>query len=159
MRKKAFGVIAAAVATSATMLVSKTMADNTLDYEPVLTVIGDGNTYVANTGVTTSIQVFDNSTPNQAAPVASANFTSTATGLLNTNSTVEGSIENNPSVIDAAASGNPYIGTAYAFSAGYQGTDVTAGVVGAANRVVGYTTVTATSVTNPTIGGTQGPLA
>jgi hypothetical protein len=143
-------VIALAAATGAAGLVSRDASGGIL-YDPVVTVVGDGvNAASGSAGNTATISVYNNTVPNQPAPVASQAYT----GLVNTDSSVEGDLQNNGAVADAAAAGLPYAGTALVFSAGYAGSDGTASVLSTANRQTGQAVVTAASV-NTSLGVSQ----
>ena len=134
---------AVVVATTATSF----SASAAILYNPVVAQVGDGIKIGSGSGVTTTIETFTNSVANQSAPVASLAYT----GLVNTNSSVEGMLSNSPSIADAAAAGQAFTGTALIYSAGYAGTDTTAAVTTTANRVIGVVTVGANSLSNATI--------
>jgi hypothetical protein len=91
----------------------------------------------------------------QASPVSSVSFNSGSSGtrLVDTyNSTTEGCLANNEALSGAAALGQSYVGTGYAYVAGYDAATGTAGVAtGTANRVVGNVAVTAGSVSNAVV--------
>jgi len=146
MKKRSMAAIAAAVGAIAAIIPSRVNADSTIDYDPVVTVVGDGSALSAGNGYTTSIDVFNNSVAGQVSPLASQSYS----GLITTDSTAEGALANNPAVADAAAAGTSYGGAAYVFSAGYSGTDNTA--TSTVNRVVGNMTVSSAGITNPTLG-------
>jgi hypothetical protein len=157
MKNRVFAVLAAAVAVTVSMEITSQAA---IIYNPVVTLVGDGNAIASGAGVTTSIQLFKNSVSAQSAPVASISYN----GLVTTNSTVEGMLSNSPALADAAAAGLPYSGTGYVFSAGYAGSDGAAGVVGngtttGVNRVVGYVQVGVNSLTNATVAASQSNTA
>ncbi len=120
-------------------------------FNPVVSQVGDGNTIGSGVGVTTSLAIYQNSVANQASPVTSMNYS----GLVNTNSTVEGQISNSPSLADAAAKGQAFSGTGFIFNAGYAGSDGATAVTTTANRVVGFMTVGAGTLSSPTIGASQ----
>src|SRR5262249_21736905 len=120
-------------------------------YNPVVTIVGDGNAIPAGTGVTTTIELFQSSQANQSSPVASLSYT----GLVNSNSSVEGALSNNPALADAAAAGQTYSGIGYVYSAGYAGSDQTLSVTTVPNRVVGYMQVAPNSLSGATLGPTQ----
>ena len=127
-------------------------------YNPVVTVVGDGTT-TGGAGVTTSINVYNNSVAGQAAPISATSYNSGATGTRLVNSfsaTSEGSLTNNPGISDAAAKGLSYAGTAYVYNGGYDAADGTAGIVAAAtNRSLGQVNVTASLATGATVLQTQ----
>jgi len=124
-------------------------------YNPVVDLIGDGTTTVAGTGYTAADEIYFANFANQVTPVASNNYSGTASGLVTENSSASGELTNNQEVANAAAAGTQYLGTDFVFNGGYAGTDGTATVTsGNATREVGYMTVTSNSLT-PTIGATQ----
>jgi hypothetical protein len=152
MRKTIFCYVSIVLLTISTFsaLNSQAFGSNIL-YNPVVTLIGNGGTIPSGTGVTTTLELFQNSQANQPSPVASLSYS----GLVNSNSTVEGALSNNPALADAAAAGQSYSGTGYVFSAGYAGSDPTASVTTVPNRVVGYMTVGANSLSSATLGPSQ----
>jgi hypothetical protein len=148
-------VVTFAAAAATVGLVKKVQAD--ILYAPVVTQVGDGTTALSSAGATTTIQVYQPSVANQPSPVAQLAYGNG--NLVNTgNSTTEAALVNNPTLMDDAAAGLPYTGTAYIFSGGYAANDGTAAVDGtaaAAGRVAGSMIVTSSSVGSPAINVTQ----
>src|SRR5262249_22145615 len=136
-------------------------ASGAIIYNPVVTMIGDGTTIVSGQGRTTTLRVYANTTPSQAAPLSQLAFNSGASGtrLVNSDSaTSEGALSNNPGTADAAAAGTAYSGTIYTYSAGYEAPNGTAAVIGTAanaNRVVGYMNATGNTLSSATNGASQ----
>lgn len=130
-------------------------------YRPVVTVVGDGTVATSGNGYTTSVYLYSNSVANQAAPLSSTSYNSSASGtrLVNsTSATSEGALSNNPGLSDKAALGQSYSGTGYAYSAGYDAANNTSAVNGAATnakRALGDVQVSATSVSGATVLQTQ----
>ncbi len=130
-------------------------------YQPVVTAIGDGTVATSGNGYTTSVYLYSSNTANQAAPVSSTSYNSSASGtrLVNsTSATSEGALSNNPGVSDKAALGQSYSGTAYAYSAGYDAANNSSSVNSAATnakRSLGDVQVTGTSVSGATVLQTQ----
>lgn len=145
--------------TAAALAAVASSASAALIYNPVVTMIGDGNAIVSGQSRTTTLQVYANTVPG--APLSSLAYNSGSTGTRLTNSdsaTSEGALSNNPGTADAAAAGVAYGGAIYTFSAGYDAPNATASVNGtAANapRVVGYMNATNNTLTSPTIGASQ----
>jgi PEP-CTERM motif len=148
MKVRSLAILAAVVGTTAAISFH---ASADVLYNPVVAQVGDGSAIGSGAGVTTTIETFTNSVANQPAPVASLAYT----GLVNTNSTVEGMLSNSPSIADAAAAGQAFTGTAFVYSAGYAGSDNTAAVTTTASRVVGSVAVGANSLSNAAIDVTQ----
>ena len=125
-----------------------------LFYDPIVTVVGNGTTPVSGTGYTTAIHLYKHSLAAQAAPTSSVAYNDGTSGLRLVNSataTSEASLTNNPGLADLAAKGLPFVGTGYAYSAGYDAANVTANVNSSgtnANRSVGRVDVAFDSVTN-----------
>lgn len=129
-------------------------------YNPVVTMIGDGTAVVSSQSRTTTIQVYANSIPAQAAPLSQLAFNNTTPGSRLTNSdsaTSEGMLSNNPGTADAAAVGAPYGGTVYTYSAGYDAANQTANVstTALAPRSVGYMIATNNTMSGATVPVTQ----
>lgn len=124
------------------------LASASIIYNPVVTVVGDGNTTASGNGYTDSVYIYNKNVPSQAAPLSSTAYNSSASGtrlVISASATSEGSLTNNPGVADAAAKGLFYPGAQYVFSAGYDAADGTAAVNGAtanANRSFGRAVVT-----------------
>ncbi len=154
MYKSRTAVLMMAVAGAS--LLAAASAPAAIIYSPVVTQVGDGSTALsATTAVTTTIQVYQPSVANQLAPVAQAAY---GNGVLvnAANSTTEGQLTNNPALADAAASGQAYTGPAYVFSGGYSSSDGTTGIAAStASRVVGYMTVSSSTVSGAAIGATD----
>ncbi len=145
-------VTIATLACVATVFSLKT-ASAALLYNPIVTVVGDGVT-TGTAGATVTIDLFNNSVAAQVSPVSTVSYNSGSTGtrLVDAYSaTTEGSLANNGALSDAAALGQSYVGTGYAYSAGYDAQTGTATVATTANRVVGNVTVTAGSLSNATV--------
>jgi fibronectin-binding autotransporter adhesin len=169
MRRKSMTLIATAAAATVAGITSNSQAQYVY-YRPIVSLVGDGTLSDANDfGALTTIQAFNYApssqsgvgATNQTSPIAAFGYAdNNSTGpsgslVTAANSTTEGDLENNPALDDAATAGLPYSGTAYAFSGGYQGSDGTANInaaAAAANRVVGYMSVTGNYVSSGTIG-------
>ena len=160
-RRYIFGTALAGVAmTGVAGLINR--ADAAVIYSPVVTQVGDG-TNGGTIGVTTTIQDWQPNIANQSSPVAQLAYGNSAStissDLVNTaDSSTEAGLTNNPALTAAAISGQPYTGTAYTYSGGYAASDGQSAVNGtatAANRVVGYMSVTSNSVSGATIGASQ----
>jgi hypothetical protein len=140
-RKVMLGYAAAIAAGTLASISAKSSAG--ILYDPVVVTVGDGvSNATGSAGSTTTIAAYNNSIANQSSPLASQAYT----GLVNTDSTVEGDLQNNGPLADAAAAGLPYTGTAYVFDAGYAGSDGTAGVLTSAARQTGQAIVSSNSV-------------
>src|SRR5262245_49123333 len=98
------------------------IASATILYNPVVSQVGDGTAVVSGQGRTTTISIYQNTTPNQLAPASSLAFPSAANSprLINSDSaSSEANLSNNPAISDKAAKGLPYSGNAYTYSSGY----------------------------------------
>ncbi len=145
---------------SAAFLFGQTAAASLL-YDPIVTVVGSGAAPVSGTGYTTAIHLYKHSVTGQAAPTSSVAYNDGALGsrlVTSGTATSEGSLTNNPALADLAAKGLPYVGTGYAYSAGYDAANATANVNSSgtnANRSVGRIDVAFDSLTNARVLQTQ----
>ena len=147
--------------SSATLLVAiaivagPSISSAALNFNPVVTTLGDGSTTLSSAAAATAIRVYQTGTAAQAAALASTSYNSSGSSPRLTNSgsaTSEATLSNNPAVTTAAAAGAVYSGNAYAFSGGYDANVGTTGVVAsAADRVVGAVTVTNSSAAGATV--------
>ncbi len=149
----AIAVVCVVCAMTATL---KTAAADTLYYNPVVEVVGNGSGALTSAGWPVAIDVFQNSTSGQLSPTSSAAFGSTdGSSMVNSgNSTSEGALANNPLLTTMAALGQSYTGSAaYVYDAGY---GTVAGAAGVATSTtipteVGQVTLTGGAATAPTI--------
>jgi autotransporter-associated beta strand protein len=169
MRRKPLAMIAAAAASTVVGIAPKTQAQ-TVFYRPVVTLVGDGTATDDPTftpanllGATATVQVYNYG--QTGAFLAENAYDSTTAGdpnlLVNTaSSTTEATLTNNPMTADDATSGVQYPANtpSYVYSSGYAGTNQEAGINGAttaANRVVGYMSITGNTVSSGTVGLTE----
>jgi hypothetical protein len=149
MMNRKFVKLAAAMACVAVAMTAslKTASADTLYYNPVVEVVGNGSGALTNATTPVAIEVFQNSTAGQLVPSSSAAYaTSGGTELLNSGTaTSEGALANNPLVPTQAALGQSYTGSAaYVYNAGY---DMPLGSPGIASSTSGYTAAGQTTVT------------
>ena len=136
----------ACVAAAMTAMLRIASAD-TLDYNPVVDVLGNGTTVLSTSGCPVTIDVFQNSTSGQLAPTSSAAFASSSgTNLVDSGASAsEGALTDNPLVTTMAALGQSYTGSAaYVYNVGY---NVPAGSAAVASSTTDPTAAGQTTVT------------